>query len=416
MVKTIYQEVPSEYESDYKKTCLHAYKPGFNFYIDEYNYIYAFVSRLHQRHEQPPNKRGLPPDYMMNARLRRWTFRESARLWWQEPRKTDYSPPIIKKYGREYWRSITPPPNWRMYAWYRYITAMYLQALRRPPWGTTPDLYVTNPTTAEIIRIDLNVPQQIAIYGGSGSEPGEFNTPNGIAEDNGSLYICDTGNQRIQILSSETGTYLKMIVEYGNPPTTFVTPLDIAVDTLYIYVLDSGKNTLIKILKTDYTNATEISLYSNIYHNISSPSNILLTYSDIYISSVADHRIIRLKKDTLKRQPMNTINESTPQDLLQPRGMDTNGVFLLIADKEKKQIIMSTLTYFSVFATTDVDGDITDIATIGELSVILEGAQGRIIIYNLPTFGEKTTLSLATLQDAEYFTTRQQQYFLEDIK
>ena len=39
-------------------------------------------------------------------------------------------------------------------------------------------------------------------FGGRGEEPGQFKFPCGIAvDDSGTVYVCDTGNQRVQVFN-----------------------------------------------------------------------------------------------------------------------------------------------------------------------------------------------------------------------
>ncbi len=66
-------------------------------------------------------------------------------------------------------------------------------------------------------------------FGHTGDEPGEFARPAGIAVgDGGELYIADSGNQRVQVLSSE-GTFLRQWGGRGTEPGQFENPVDVAV-------------------------------------------------------------------------------------------------------------------------------------------------------------------------------------------
>jgi hypothetical protein len=88
----------------------------------------------------------------------------------------------------------------------------------------------------------------IAAWGRSGSGPGEFRGPEGIAVDShGNIYIADTGNNRIQKLSPN-GDPLGVTGTRGAKPGQFNAPTDIAVDqTGNVYVLDSGNNRVQKL-------------------------------------------------------------------------------------------------------------------------------------------------------------------------
>jgi DNA-binding beta-propeller fold protein YncE len=75
------------------------------------------------------------------------------------------------------------------------------------------------------------------VFGSAGTAPGQFQRPRGIAvAPDGSLYIADTGNHRIQHLSVD-GKVLAVWGQFGDlaqgeaaaPPGTFNAPWDVAV-------------------------------------------------------------------------------------------------------------------------------------------------------------------------------------------
>ena len=73
----------------------------------------------------------------------------------------------------------------------------------------------------------------ITAWGGTGSNPGEFNTPHAIAMDSqGRLFIGDRGNNRIQIFDQE-GRFLDEWKQFSRPSGIYITPDDT------IYVADS---------------------------------------------------------------------------------------------------------------------------------------------------------------------------------
>ena len=91
-------------------------------------------------------------------------------------------------------------------------------------------------------------------FGTSGSTDGKFNAPSGLAidEDNGLLYVADSDNNRIQMLSS-TGSSSDIISfsdKFGSRGTSddeFNKPTDLAIDNSnQLYVVDS-ENDRIKI-------------------------------------------------------------------------------------------------------------------------------------------------------------------------
>ena len=68
-------------------------------------------------------------------------------------------------------------------------------------------------------------------FGKHGSKEGEFKGVGGLAASNreGELYVCDTGNHRIQVHSTRDGTFLRSFGGKGDAPGQFRKPAAIAV-------------------------------------------------------------------------------------------------------------------------------------------------------------------------------------------
>lgn len=89
----------------------------------------------------------------------------------------------------------------------------------------------------------------LAYFGGVGQAPRQLNEPRGLAISNGSLYIADSQNHRIQVLRLQ-GEVLQAIwggPEPGEAPGEFNQPWDIAVGpTGAIYIADVGNQRIQK--------------------------------------------------------------------------------------------------------------------------------------------------------------------------
>ena len=89
-------------------------------------------------------------------------------------------------------------------------------------------------------------------WGMHGSGDGEFLLPNGIDTGiNGSVYVVDTGNQRIQVFTPD-GKYVSEFGSSGTQDDKFLNPVGISVDNGTVYVTDAGNNA-VKKFKTDGT-------------------------------------------------------------------------------------------------------------------------------------------------------------------
>lgn len=80
-------------------------------------------------------------------------------------------------------------------------------------------------------------------WGEAGSGPGQFGSLRGLGSDaDGYIYVCDSGNHRVQKFDS-LGNFLMMFGEEGTGPGQFVSTWDVAVgEDGFIYVCDYSAN------------------------------------------------------------------------------------------------------------------------------------------------------------------------------
>jgi DNA-binding beta-propeller fold protein YncE len=78
----------------------------------------------------------------------------------------------------------------------------------------------------------------LSVWGGQGTEPGQFQGPRGIAVDQkrGQVYVVDTGNRRVQVFGLDGG----FIAVWDRGDEAFEEPFDVVVDSRgEVYVLDT---------------------------------------------------------------------------------------------------------------------------------------------------------------------------------
>jgi hypothetical protein len=116
-------------------------------------------------------------------------------------------------------------------------------------------LFAVNSGTGQIV---YNVRmQKLRIYGSRGSGIGRFNNPHGITcNENGDVYIADTGNRRIVRLRYTKGE-LSWITAIDSG---FILPYDVAMDSQgNVYAVDAGAN-VINVYAPDNSNIKTIHL------------------------------------------------------------------------------------------------------------------------------------------------------------
>jgi hypothetical protein len=115
------------------------------------------------------------------------------------------------------------------------------QVVRLISNGATFDFDTSFNGTGKIGRTD----------GTSGSEQGAFNQPYDVALEGDSLYVTDTGNNRLQVFALN-GAFKEAFGEYGAALSQFSSPKGITrgADT-NLYVIDSGNNRIVAISGSD---------------------------------------------------------------------------------------------------------------------------------------------------------------------
>ncbi|MBY0424040.1 MAG: hypothetical protein K2Q22_00255, partial [Cytophagales bacterium] len=137
-----------------------------------------------------------------------------------------------------------------LYDWY-YINRM---AFLPPNKIVTTD-YSNN--RIQIFTLNETNMELTAQIGSSGSAPGQFFNPNGLAVDsNGKIYVCDNSNHRIQVLTT-SGTTLGVVSTfgtYGSGNGQFSSLYGIAVDNNYRIFVSDPSNAQIQVLTINGTN------------------------------------------------------------------------------------------------------------------------------------------------------------------
>jgi len=113
----------------------------------------------------------------------------------------------------------------------------------------------------------------IQYLGSQGSGDDQFDTPHGIATDGTYLYIADTNNHRIKIHLVSNLSYVDKFGSYNNP---FIYPRGVDVDDSYIYVSDSGNDRIRKFRKSDHVQVAHIGPPTD---NIDEPRQICTSFT-----------------------------------------------------------------------------------------------------------------------------------------
>ena len=104
----------------------------------------------------------------------------------------------------------------------------------------TPYVYVCDSGNHRIQVFDHDG-SYLFSFGSQGSGDGEFESPYGVSNDGTRVYVTDSGNHRVQYFDL-IGNYLGQWGSYGTGDGQFQTPMGIAVNGRYAFVVDNGNN------------------------------------------------------------------------------------------------------------------------------------------------------------------------------
>jgi outer membrane protein assembly factor BamB len=119
--------------------------------------------------------------------------------------------------------------------------------------GPDGRMYIVNAFANQILVLDRETGATLDRWGSPGSEAGQFNfirDPNDpgssigglVVADDGSVYVTDTVNRRIQVFTSD-GDFLRQWGRFGSADGQFLDPIDVALGTDGdVYVVDDQRD------------------------------------------------------------------------------------------------------------------------------------------------------------------------------
>jgi V8-like Glu-specific endopeptidase len=137
-----------------------------------------------------------------------------------------------------------------------------------------------------------DAPAFVRTFGATGTATGQFTNPDAVAtDDDGNIYVTDTGNHRIQKFTS-TGTFLTTWGTPGNATGQFSSPRGIATDSAgNVYVADTGNHRIQKFASTG-TFLTTWGTFGSSTGQFRFPLGIATdSAGNVYVADAENHRI-----------------------------------------------------------------------------------------------------------------------------
>ncbi len=179
----------------------------------------------------------------------------------------------------------------------------------------------------------------VQTWGSTGSTNGSMTNASGIAVDcNGSVYVADTGNNRIEKFT-RNGTFILAWGGVGTNTSMFSSPAGIATDTIgHVYVADTGNNRIQKFSRSGSFLAAW-GIYGTNTGELCSPAGVATDAGgNVYVSDTGNNRI---QKFTQSGNFTTAWGEygTTPGRFNSPTGIavDTEG-YVHVADRYNSRV------------------------------------------------------------------------------
>jgi len=212
-------------------------------------------------------------------------------------------------------------------------------------------------------------------FGGAGNGAGQFQKSSAIAiSREGSIYITDTGNNRIQQFDAE-GQFLKTIGGFGFAEDQFNQPLDIwTASIINIYISDYNNR---RIQRYD----RNLNFLSSLQNQVSLPANFqfqevgscaVSSQNDLFLLDCGEKKIIKFNRNGQPERCFGTY-ESGEGQLQNPVQLDIlNDRLLLVSDADLKAVLVFDL--FGNYLSSITNSDFIQPAGIAA------GGDGRVFI------------------------------------
>jgi YD repeat-containing protein len=143
-------------------------------------------------------------------------------------------------------------------------------------------------------------------FGGEGTENGKFKKPKGLALKGNSLFVADTGNNRVQEVS-EKGTFEQMLGTEGTGNGQFKAPSAIAASSQVVVVADTGNNRIevFRENKGTYEYLFQFGTTGSSEGQFSEPQGVAVSENseEVFIADTANNRVQRWVSPRTELEP-----------------------------------------------------------------------------------------------------------------
>ncbi|MBN2426038.1 MAG: NHL repeat-containing protein [Calditrichaceae bacterium] len=182
-----------------------------------------------------------------------------------------------------------------------------------------------------------------ARFGEQGQQPGQFSNPNALSiSPDGTLYIVDTGNSRIQLFTLK-GRFIRSVGGFGFKNDQFDKPYDIWTrSVLNFYIADYENQRVVRYDKNmNFISALESTESGNpdfIFREISSVA--VNSQNELFLLEHGENKIIKYDRNGNAERIFGAYQSGTGS-LVEPHQLEIQGIDkIIISDRGKKALIV----------------------------------------------------------------------------
>lgn len=174
-------------------------------------------------------------------------------------------------------------------------------------------IYLTDANTSRIrVYQQKNPNGQSESFGDIGFGNGKFSEPTDIFVSNGRIYVADTGNNRIEVLSVINFTYLDSIGR-GKGDITLVRPQGVYVSNDRLYVADTG-NSRVVVFTLSGDPLETLGSYGTGDYGLAYPRDVFVADGKLYVADTGNMRVqVFAINDTVSDDVFAQLNSAADQ-------------------------------------------------------------------------------------------------------
>lgn len=209
-------------------------------------------------------------------------------------------------------------------------------------FGPSGDAYVVDSLNHRVVRIGASGSVE-GTFGEFGTGSGQLNFPFGVACDStGDVFVSDMSNDRI-VRFSASGQFETAFGSAGSLPGQFKAPKGLSISGTQLFIADSG-NKRVSVITTDGGWVTSWGPYASGEFTVSrynSPSDVAVVAGTVYVADTGNYQIEACTTDGAQIARWGSVG-SEPTQFRFHTGLWADGTAVWVADTGNNRILQHT--------------------------------------------------------------------------